>query len=407
MTILNKNLFMLLSAVVISGGLCACSDDSDGTKTGNGEQLPIQLSYSLAGATGMRSTTEPHLMTQGDNQVLAAGLNVDLFLDEEPAPGNTASYTGGLYYLKSTAPSGTGALGVGNLTFYSDQARTATITRYWPASGSKLHFFAWYPSQVVTAPVTRYDADSPLAAQTFAVAADQSSANGSVNSDLMFGVPNGNPIGTAASNPVERPMATTLSGAPSVNLNFTHCLSKVVIVLQGDGNGIGNGTAGGPATGDDAHKNGFDQYGRDQFTEAVITLGTTTDKMYQIANFIPNTGVATAKTDGNTCVITIKSSSLTSPSFSYFGIIPPQQLTGKKVSITLKDGGTKVFTIPQLWTDANNDGIRDAGELTNAVAEGGKVYTYTVKVGLYAITNITATVTDWTPSVMDEGTLKY
>lgn len=407
MIILKKNLFMLLSAVVISSGLCACSDDSDGVQTGDGGQLPIQLSYSLAEGNGMRSITDPHLATQGDNQVLAAGLDVDLFLDEEPAAGNTASYTGGLYYLKTTAPSGTGAKGVGNFTFYSDQNRTATITRYWPASGSKLHFFAWYPGRVVTAPVTRYDALSPMAAQTFAVAADQGTAAGSVNSDLMFGVPNGNPIGSSATNPIPRPMATTLSGAPSVNLNFKHCLSKVVVVLQGDGNGIGNGTVGGPATGTDAHKNGYDQNGRDQFTESIITLGTDDDKMYQVANFIPNTGVATAKTDGNTCKIWVKNSDVVNTAHSYYCIIPPQQLTGKKISLKLKDGGTKIFTIPQLWTDANQNGIRDAGELSDLVSEGGKAYTYTVKVGLYEITNITATVTDWTPSMMDTGTLKY
>ena len=75
-------------------------------------------------------------------------------------------------------------------------------------------------------------------------------------------------------------------------------------------------------------------------------------------------------------------------------------MTGKKINLTLKNGGTKSFTIPQEDTDA------DSTPDTDVTAEPGKVYTYTVTVGLYSI-SVTATVGDWTDVPVTGGTLKY
>lgn len=360
--------------------LTACSADDGTTGNSGSEELPIVICSSM---TQMRGTTEAHLTTQGDNQVLAAGQNVDLFIDEDLATGTTATYTGGLLYMQSTAPTGSGALGTGNFSFFTDAARTAgnEVTRYWPPSGNGLYFYAYRPAGAITAPVTH----TTTTAQTFTVATAQGAAAGSVASDLMFGVPNGNPIGTAASNPVARPTALTVAGS-AVNLHFQHCMSKVVVNIQGDGNGIGNGTAGGPASGDDAHKNGYDQYGRDQFTNGTITLGT----VYLQASVVPNSGVASALTTGTTGTVTLKNSGVTNSTHSYYCIIPPaQDITGKTITLTLKDGGAKTYTIP-----------------TTAALEAGKAYIFTVTVGLYEI-HVTATVGDWTDEAMTPGTLKY
>lgn len=360
--------------------LTACSADDGTTGNSGSEELPIVICSSM---TQMRGTTEAHLTTQGDNQVLAAGQNVDLFIDEDLATGTTATYTGGLLYMQSTAPTGSGALGTGNFSFFTDAARTAgnEVTRYWPPSGNGLYFYAYRPAGAITAPVTH----TTTTVQTFTVATAQGAATGAVDYDLMFGVPNGNPIGTAASNPVARPTALTVAGS-AVNLHFQHCMSKVVVNIQGDGNGIGNGTAGGPASGDDAHKNGYDQYGRDQFTNGTITLGT----VYLQASVVPNSGVASALTTGTTGTVTLKNSGVTNSTHSYYCIIPPaQDITGKTITLTLKDGGAKTYTIP-----------------TTEQLEAGKAYIFTVTVGLYEI-YVTATVGDWTDEAMTPGTLKY
>lgn len=372
---LKYNIFLL-------GGLlfAACSAD-DGTtgNSGSDDQLPIVLCSNM---TQMRGATESHLTTQGDNQVLIAGQNVDLFLDEDVATGTTPTYEGQKFYLKTTAPSGDDALGVGNFSFYTEEARTNLVTRYWPPSGNGLYFYAYYPAGVIAAPVTH----TTTTAQTVNCANAQGAADGSANSDLLFGVPNGNPIGTAATNPLARPTALTMA-ASAVNLHFQHCMSKVVVKIQGDGYGIGNGAAGGPETGADAHKNGYDQYGRDQFTDATITLGS--DICLQ-ANVVPNSGVATAKTDGTTNTVTLKNSGVTNTTHSYYCVIPPaQDITGKTITLTLKDGGAKTYTIP-----------------TTETLVAGKAYIYTITVGLYSI-SVTATVGDWTDVPVTGDTLKY
>lgn len=386
----------LTSAFLALSLFSACS--SDVQEEGGGgvsTDLPIVLqgSISTIEGTGMRSTEAgtTHAVTQGDNHVLAAGSHVDLFLEEE---GSGTTYTGQKFYLQTTAPSGSGDLGIGNFSFYGEQERTNLITRYWPPSGNGLYFFAYYPAGAIAAPVTH----ETTATQTFTVSVAQGATDGSQAYDLMFGIPSANPIGTAATNPVARPTALTRE-ASAVNLNFKHCLSKVVVVLKGDGYGIGNGTAGGPATGSNAHKNGYDQYGRDQFTDATITLGST-DDMYLQASVIPSTGVATALTTGTTGEYTLKSTTATSTDHEYYCILPPQLLTGRKINLTLKDGGKKSFTIPQVDTD--EDGTPDS----NLTTVGGKSYIYTITVGLYSI-SVTATVGDWDAENVTGGTLKY
>lgn len=385
-----------LTAVCMATLLAACTAD-DGPVNGGAAAvipaapLPITLRASLPATTRSTEAGTTHITTQGNNQVLASGVDVDLFLEED---GTGTTYTGQLQYLKATAPSGTGDQGVSNFSFYSEQERTSVVTRYWPPSGSGLYFLAYYPAGSITGPVTHTTAT----AQTFTTAADQGAADAAPANDLLFGTPNGAPIGTPTANPVPRPSATTMDGR-AVNLNFQHCLSKVEVIIQGDGYGIGNGTAGGPTEGTDAHKNGYDQFGRDQFTAGTITLGTA-DDMYLQASIVPSTGAATALETGTKGVYSLKNSGVASTDHHYYCIMPPQQLTGRTINLTLADGGTKSFAIPQADTDS--DGTPD----TDVTAQPGKVYTYTITVGLYSLT-VTATVGDWTPETVAGTTLKY
>lgn len=392
-----QSAWALTGAFLVMSLVAACSSDSleEGRNTTN-DEIPILLrgSVNTITATGMRGTEAgvSHVITQGDNQVLAAGLAVDLFLEES---GTGTTYTGQKFFLRSTAPSGTGGLGVSNFSFFVEEARTTAVTRYWPASGDGLYFYAYYPAGAIDAPVTH----ETTTAQTFTVGADQGAADASNAYDLMLGTPDYIPIGgTATGNPVARPTATTMA-ASAVNLNFRHCLSKIVVVLKGDGYGIGNGETGGPESGENAHKNGYDQYGRDEFSTATVSLGTTND-MYLQASVVPSSGTATAKTDGTKGEYVLKNTTAVSTDHAYFCILPPQLLTGRKINLTLADGGTKSFTIPQY--DSDGDGTPDA-DLT---AEAGKAYTYTITVGLYSI-SVTATVGDWTDETMTPGTLKY
>lgn len=363
----------LLSALLLLAG---CSNDDGTTGSGTNSETPIVLQGSVANGSQMRGTTDTHVTT---GQVLAAGLDVDLFLDEHVATGTTPTYTGQKFYLKSVAPATAGD--PGGFKFYTDEARTTEVTRYWPPSGNGLYFYAYYPAGAISETVTH----TTTATQTFTVETAQGAADGAVSSDLLFGTPNANPYGTSATNPIARPTATTMA-ATAVNLNFQHCLSKVEVQILGDGYGIGNGTQGGPETGENAHKNGFDQYGRDQFTNATITLGAVNLQ----ADVTTNTGAATAKTSGTNGTVTLKNSGVTNDAHTYHCVLPPgQSLTGKTITLTLTDGGTKTYTIP-----------------TTATMESGKVYTYQITIGLYEI-HVTATVGDWTSGNIDPGNMKF
>ena len=350
----KKSVAALYGLMLTSVMLTACSsDDADITTSMNDTPWDgrIVLSSNLTDVT--RGTSVTHT-TQGSNTVFAAGMNVDLFLSENGA--NTPTYEGEAYYLKTTTPSGNGANGIGNFSFYANSGRTGgAITKYWPASGNGLYFYAYYPAGAITGPVI----STTTTLQTFTCAADQGADNGSLGSDLMFGVPSANPIGTDAANPIARPTGLTMA-ANAVNLNFTHCLSKVVVIIRGDGNGLAV---------DDA-----------QLTGAKVELGNA--DMYNQASVVPNTGAATATGSANQ-TFTVKAT--TNTSLTNYCIIPPQLLTGKTIKVTLADGGSKTYTIPQNAS-------------LNVTATAGKVYTYTITVGLYSM-SVSSTITDWSADV--------
>ena len=167
-----------------------------------------------------------------------------------------------------------------------------------------------------------------------------------------------------------------------VPLTFTHSLSKVVVRIKPDGSSIGNGTAGGPTTGDHVNGYGYDTFGHDLFTDATLTLGSS--DMQDHYSLALTTGEATATGSANQ-TFTLKKSTDPVPATdggyqTYYCIIPPgQALSGKQITLTLSTD-IKVelkYSIP--------------GSIT---AEAGKVYTYSLTVGLYELT-ATNTITDW------------
>lgn len=332
-TIYTKLLRPCVDALLVLPILVACTTDDTNVAYDTPREQPITISSNLTEAVLTRGTTEAYT-TQGDNKVFTADLSVDLFISEDV--GNPPVYQGEVNYLKTTAPTGSGAAGVGNFSWYNNSGRTGdVITKYWPSSGNGLYFLAYYPANAITGPIS-IGTDTP---QTFTCATDQGAADGALTNDLMFGAP--------ATNPVPRANA-----AAPVTLVFKHCLSKVVVSIDKDGTSLT----------DDNELRG-----------ATITLGN--NDMYTKADITPNTGDATTTGDADQ-TFTLKAAGNTRGLTNYC-IIPPQTLTGKTITITLKSGAVATYDIP----DVN--------------AESGKVYTYSFTLGLNS-TAANMTITDWT-----------
>lgn len=341
-----KSLAALCGMALAAMMLNACSsDDQDATTAWNDSQWDgrIVLSSNVNDIT--RATSEVPV-TQGSNLVFPSGTDVDLFISENGS--NTPTYTGAVNYLQATTPTGSGASGVGNFSFFSNAGRSSSVTRYWPASGNGLYFYAYYPADAITGTVT----STTTTPQAFECGTSQGGADDAKAYDLMFGVP--------TANPVARPTGNTMAAA-AVNLNFTHCLSKVEVTIQGDGNGIAAADA--------------------QLTGATVELGNA--NMYNRANVVPSTGVATATGTANQ-TFTVKAAGNTA--LTNYCIIPPQELTGKTIKVTLADGGVKTYTIPTV------------------TAQAGRKYTFTITVGLYSL-SVTSTVTDWATGLNDSATI--
>lgn len=322
-----------------------------------------------------RATTAPHITTQGSNTVFAEGKYVDIFISERTNISSEVLYKGERYYLKTTAPSGTSASGVGNFQFVTAQNGSTSVIKYWPASGNDLYFYAYYPTgQLKLNGESDYITSTTATKRTFTCAADQGAAGAAELNDLMFGVPSAYPIGTAKTNPIPRPTGKEKANH-FINLNFKHCLSKVVVILKGDGYGLTDA--------------GVDQFNVNQLTQAVVTLGTD-NSMFLQASVTPNSGEATNKTDGTKGIFTLKSK--TEPSLENYCIIPPgQTLTGKKIKIVTTSGGSIEYEIPKN------------GNAT-VTAQAGKTYTYTVTIGLFEV-SVTSTISDWTQDASGSGTL--
>ena len=339
-TIYTKLLRPCVDALLALPILVSCSSDDTNVASDTLREQPITISSNLTEAVMTRGSIEAYT-TQGDNKVFTADLSVDLFISEDV--GNPPVYQGEVNFLKTTAPTGSGAAGVGNFSWYNNSGRTGdVITKYWPSSGNGLYFLAYYPANAITGPVF-IDTATP---QTFTCDADQGAANGALAYDLMFGAPTTNPVPRA-------------NAADPVTLAFKHCLSKVVVSIQKDNLSLTDGN---------------------ELTGATITLG---DNMFNHAVITPKNGEATPTGDADQ-TFTLKAADNTE--LTNYCIIPPQTLTGKTITITLAGGAVATYVIPQF----------DPGTgVVDVITEPGKVYTYTFTLGL-TTAPANMTITDWT-----------
>ena len=378
-----------LSAAVV---VAACSADSTpqavvpGTTDADG-RIPIVVNAAVGGAAtrslsandpSVVGNTDAFITEQGLNKVFTSGQKVDLFIYED---GGGTDYTGQLQYLKTGDPAGDLAAGHGTFTFYSDADCTSAVKRYWPSSGKALNFYAYYPAGFMAEAGVTSVTSSSAETSAITIPYDQGNANVSKAHDLLFGAPDYRPINsTATPNPVPYPKNST-DGTSAVNLNFKHCLSKIVIRIKGDGATLLDGD----------EDNGHDLDGTDRFNTATITLGPDLQHQYTLK---PATGEATgvAPPTGETGTYNVKNSGVeaaTDNYQSYYIIVPPgQTLDGKTITLKLgpdkhlTPGPTETFTIPKI------------GGATYST-EAGKVYTYSLVVSLHMIMSVTATIKDW------------
>lgn len=320
---MKKNLIFLFALTAV---LTACTNDDSSEP----QEITLDAGISLKRGT-TRSSSADDYISSGTN--FAAGVNIDLFLNDDGSA--TKTYDNALCYLKTSNATG-------GLQFYSAADRTATESKYLPASGSNVNFYAWYPAGVVT---------NITSNGSLTLTANQGAADASDNLDLMIGLP--------ASNPVARTNV-------AVPLTFTHCLSKVTVVLQGDGSGLAVADA--------------------QLTGGTVTLGSTLSSAVTIN---PTTGACT-KSGTADQTFTLKSAGNTALT-NWAVVAPGETLTGMTITITLANGGSKTYTIPQ---EASSD----------VVTAAGKEYKYTFTIGLYTLT-VTSTITDWTNQVAATETL--
>lgn len=172
---------------------------------------------------------------------------------------------------------------------------TATPAQYYPASGSTVNIYAYYPSTAST------DADG------FTVESDQSSDANYKASDLMYATLSGITKDTNADGRV---------------LTFNHKLSKIVVTLV-KGTGMTD-------------------------TEINVATVTLKDVVYK-GTFTPSDGsfeAASADVADNKDNIVIAVNAGTT---AHAAIVVPQDVAGKKIAVTI-NGATQEYTIPAETT---------------------------------------------------------
>ncbi|MBR1541687.1 MAG: fimbrillin family protein [Bacteroidaceae bacterium] len=218
--------------------------------------------------------------------------------------------------------------------------------KYWPASGGNLDIYAWYPAAAVSA--TALNATN----KTFTILADQSTEANFRSSDLMFAT-------------LANQSHTSGNATETKALTFTHKLVLIQVVLSPN-------TAKGIAASD--------------LTNATITIGSSDGYVIGTVPIMSITG-GTLGTPSTrlTSVLTLCSANYSSTNANAYAIIPPQNLNGLKLNVTLKASGkTLTATLPDLAMTAGN------------------AYKYTVTVAATEL-KVTASINPWTNATWTGG----
>lgn len=291
---MKKYLFFAAAALA----LAACSNDSE-TENWNGE---IRLRSGLDVQQTTRAATDIQ-GAQFDN-----GESVDVYINE-----NTDATTSYLQPLTYTTD-GNGGM-------------TTQTQPYYPTSGNGVNIYAIYPS-------------GTKAGELFTVQADQSADANYKKSDLMYGKP--------AQNPVSR------TSSP-VNINFSHLLSKVTVVLES-----GNGNP--------------------DLNEAVVTL-----KDVKLSATFTATAESGSVSEAIGDATDIKVMTAANNALSGSAVVVPQTLGTSFIEVKLKNGG--VLTSSSLKDESDNP-------ISDVVLTSGKEYKYTITVNLTSL-EVTSSISNW------------
>ena len=317
---MNRNIILWAAAALV---LAACN---------SGDEQPLQ-----PGETEIRLSAglEVSAVTRGitDNSYTGTSFSGSETIDvniSETDGGTSASYGADGWVTAAIAANGSGTL---------------SPTCYWPASGNGIDIYAWYPASTATTYWT-------TARSKFAVPATQSGSTNHKAFDLMYATP---ASGTGDNGQTVAPT----NRAAAINLQFTHKLAKLVVVLQPKTGGSAGITA-------------------EQLNNATVTIGG-------VKTTVSVTAATGAVTTDDTPTATLKVMENEAGATGY-ALIPAQTLSGT-LTVTLKDGGELTTTLGSLN------------------AQAGKTNTLTVNVSLTGI-SITTSINAWTPNTMGTTDMK-
>ena len=334
---MNKRYLSMIAAAAAIILAASCTSDQPELQQ-QANQVEIRLRADVSNMLLTRAATDIQGSQFGESESINVEI-IDAKIDKDGNPTtNPASPVRVPYILNTTDAAG---------------AMSPTGTPpYFPNSGNKVNIYAYYPSTFgTTATSSSYVWSEGYT--TFSVAADQTSATGYKASDLMYGVP--------ASNPVARTTST-------IPLTFTHCLSKVIVRIKGDGNGV-----------------------------QTSSLSTATVAMKAMTSApVTNEGVATSQTwaSGSATTVSMGTGTATTiETVDYYetaAIVVPQTIAASSASvitITLSGGAVYTYTPSKVLT-----------------IEAGKVHIFTITLGLHGI-SVSATITPWGSGTGDTASL--
>lgn len=317
---MKTNLFVTMAATALI--LAGCANDENGIDNG-----PVKLRLT----SGVEvQQTRAFTATQGTS--ITAGEVVSVWVDDAGTmPNPTPKYKAN----QLTATVGNG--------FSGDDM-------FFPETGNKVNIYAVHGN--FTAPFTGGEA-FPGAAVEYSVEADQSKGGKAyTNSDLLYAYEK---EVARSSNPVQ--------------LTFYHMLSKLELaIVKGEG-------APELAATDAVKLGGVTLKGN-------FTPSTSADMSIQSQRAGMLSAASTTSSSDMTLGQTTCADFTDNVSYNE-AILVPQEMIGKVLTFTLKDGGTLKYTIPAF------DATPGA-----AVFESGKKYQYQITLKLTGL-EVTSTIEDW------------
>lgn len=344
----------ILIALMAVGICAACTHDGE-TNVNMGQEavvptnMPPELRLTYGhGAAGTRAGSSVQ-STQFD-----ANENIDVFMRDL---GDASTYNPSMITYSTN---GSGGL-----------SQTTVAHLYWPKLLRSLEIYGVYPHGSVTG-ATPFDYDTEY---SFTVRADQTDVVNYKASDLMIGFP-------SSPAPAVGDLPCTLrqdGDEGTVNLNFTHRLTKIIVTLTPATWVAESGSTGQVTAEDLAYSTG----GETQDTKyARVTLcGINRKISFKVYDASSDLGAAVAADEGDNTVVCLGSNNAF--------IVPPQTInTGTFIKIELID--TSIEGDKKVYATFHYD------LTTNLVLAAKNVYTYNITLEKPQIVVTVNDITAWT-----------